>query len=235
MNSRIGAVSSKADPQPARHVLELGVSLLDRHDLRLERHPALRAGARRVAHDLRVHRAGPGRRRGGPGRRRRLQRHAALRTGPRMVLPDLGIHRADVFRAFHHRRHRPRRGPDERVRRGLEPLQARLRAEVVGGAAMVVAPGGRGGIHPHPADRIDLGSPRRRTVPAAGGAMAGLGLYDDEALPFHGLHRSLISHRCPPGRRESDTPAADRRGSGAPGARACAGGPAFPRSGDRDR
>ena len=40
---------------------------------------------------------------------------------------------------------------------------------------MVVASGGRGGIHPHPADRIDLGSPRRRTVSVAGGAMAAPG------------------------------------------------------------
>ena len=49
-----------ADPEPPRHVAQLGVALVAggrRH--RLERHAADRAAARPLAHDLGVHRAGP--------------------------------------------------------------------------------------------------------------------------------------------------------------------------------
>ena len=48
----------KADPETARHVGELVVrSLLERRDLRLQRHPANGARAGPFLHDLRVHRA----------------------------------------------------------------------------------------------------------------------------------------------------------------------------------
>ena len=61
---------------------------------RLERHAAVRARARLVAHDLRMHRAGLFDFVAGP--RVRLQRHAALRAWPRILLPNLRVHRADV-------------------------------------------------------------------------------------------------------------------------------------------
>ena len=52
----------KADPEPAAHVVELGIDVLVRRDgHRLQGHAANRARARTVADDLRVHRAGVGR------------------------------------------------------------------------------------------------------------------------------------------------------------------------------
>jgi hypothetical protein len=54
-------------------------------------HAARRAVVRRVADDLRVHRADVGR-----GRRGREELHSALRAAPGLVADDLGVHRASV-------------------------------------------------------------------------------------------------------------------------------------------
>src|SRR5688572_32251652 len=43
-------------PEPPRHVLEFGIRLLDRDGSWFESHPADRAGAGMIAHDLRMHR-----------------------------------------------------------------------------------------------------------------------------------------------------------------------------------
>src|SRR6185437_9404150 len=52
----------KADPKPPRYVSELGIARLGGLRMqRLERHAADRAGARFVAADLGMHRAGPDR------------------------------------------------------------------------------------------------------------------------------------------------------------------------------
>ena len=53
------AASGVGDPEPSRHVEELGIRpLVARRDHRLQRHAADRAAARPVADDLRMHRAG---------------------------------------------------------------------------------------------------------------------------------------------------------------------------------
>jgi hypothetical protein len=74
------------DPEAPLHVDPLRVLDLLRGDrARLERHPADRARSRRVAHDLRMHRAGPldlrAGRRHGRGRFRGARRQVLLRFG----------------------------------------------------------------------------------------------------------------------------------------------------------
>ena len=85
----------ESDPEPTRHVHKLGIGPVDgAHRPRLERHAADRARPRPLAHDLRMHRAGPFRLR--PRCHHGLERHAALRTIPRSALADLGVHRTGV-------------------------------------------------------------------------------------------------------------------------------------------
>ena len=110
VSTNTGAPSSSADPEAARHVDQLGIRrVLERDHARLERHAADRAGARRVADDLRVHRAGVfdlrQRRRIATGPASSAMPHFGHAPGCR--LPNLRIHRADVAaRAGHGRRRR---------------------------------------------------------------------------------------------------------------------------------
>ncbi len=94
-----------ADPEPPRHVLKLRVFFLDRDGARLERHAALRTGARLVLDHLRVHGAGVlGFGPGGGKNVQLFQGHAAFRARARLRLPYFGMHGAGVdpaFAAFH--------------------------------------------------------------------------------------------------------------------------------------
>ena len=157
-----------APPKATRHVAQLGILLLrcgDGH--RLERHAADWAEARPVAHDLRMHGAGPL----GAGRRHRhlgLQRHPALRTCTWLRRAHLGIHGAHI----HRRRRSCRRcsfGSCNRgelrgssslhqilLRIGLKFLAATLAAEVIRRALMGEGCGSLGRIDVHAAHRVTL-------------------------------------------------------------------------------
>ena len=152
-----GAVSAALIHEAARHVDELGVRrLLERDRARLERHAADRARPGLVAHDLRVHRAGPlGLRRHRFARR--LQRHPALRAQAWTRQPDVRVHRTRVLPNGNRRR----RGTllavtiEEALGIGAKPLQTASTAEVVGLTAMFDMANRFCGVDGHSAHGID--------------------------------------------------------------------------------
>src|SRR5688572_6650441 len=142
-------------PEPPRHVLEFGIRLLDRDGSWFESHPADRAGAGMIAHDLRMHRTRP---LGSRQRRNvdRLEGHATLRTRAGSQLSDLGIHRARVL-ALHVARPGSLTAPafvEETLGIGLELFQAALVAEVIRATAVLDLSHGIRSIDRHPADGI---------------------------------------------------------------------------------
>jgi hypothetical protein len=150
------------DAQPPRHVVELRVRLVERHDPRFEGHAADRAGPGLLADDLRVHRTGPLRAHDRCGRYR-LERHAAFRARARACSTDLGVHRAGVLALvrcrvdwrIHTFLVARALATEECVRRLLEPLHAARAAEVVGATFVFDVTGRAGRENAHPADRVD--------------------------------------------------------------------------------
>ena len=85
----------------------------------------------------------------------RLERHAAFRAGPRPVLHDLRVHGTRVQRIRCHRRGRLAARLQKRLRIGLEAVQTRRIAEVVGRPPILVRARGGRGLNGHAADGIN--------------------------------------------------------------------------------
>ena len=168
-----------------------------RDGARLERHAADRTGSRRVADDLRVHRTGvfrprlAGRSRGPArapcrtsGRRRDNPARTSGSIGQKYSVPG-------ERRLLGGVRHPASPACEKCLRVRLEPLEARMAAEVVASAVVVVAAGGSLRRDGHAANRVDG---RRAGCAGRADDRRGTGVTDRSLLSY--ASSFFVSSQC---------------------------------------